>query len=77
MSRGVPRRGDEEGSAMLCSWELMAQWEQHRAVPGEGHMGIRKCLFIMRMVKHWNRLPRRVVGASCLSCLDDIFIKVL
>ena len=32
-------------------------------------LGIRKKLFTTRVVKHWNRLPREVVDALCLSVL--------
>ena len=30
-------------------------------------MGIRKKLFTIRVVKHWHRLPREVVGAPSLE----------
>lgn len=30
-------------------------------------LDIRKSLFTMRVVKHWNRLPGKVVDAQCLS----------
>ena len=36
---------------------------------GEGQMGIGKHVCTMRMIKSWNRLPREVVDAPCLSVL--------
>jgi len=32
------RRGSR-GRCQLCFWKLMAEWEWHRAAPGEGHTG--------------------------------------
>lgn len=44
-------------------------------------LGIRKKLFTTRVVKHWNRLFKKVVDASFLSlfrgCLDNALINVL
>ena len=50
------------------------------AVPEGVRLGLRKHLFTMRMVKHWNRLPREVGAASCLSVfkgnLDSALISM-
>ena len=34
---------------------------------GRFRLGIRKKLFTIRVVKHWHRLPREVVGAPSLE----------
>ena len=38
-----------------------------RLSEGRSRMGIRKKFFTMRVVKHWNGLPREVVEAPSLE----------
>ena len=78
-----PRRGRREGGA-----ELFSLGSRDRT-PGNGsnllqgmlRLDIRKHFFTERVVNHWNRLPREVVDAPCLSVfkrhLDSALNKML
>lgn len=61
-------RRDTEGGAGLCSWELMAGWKGHRALPEEGQMGIGNHFFTVRVLNYWNRLPGEVVWLEPCAC---------
>jgi len=42
---------------------------------------MRKNFFILRVMEHWNRLPREVVKSSSLeifkTCLDEVLCNLL
>lgn len=63
------RRGHVEGGAGLCS--VVTSDRTHGIVTklyqGSFRLNIRKKIITVRMVKHWNRLPSKVVVAPCLS----------
>lgn len=48
---------------------------------GRARLGIRKHFCAVRVVRHWHRLPSRVVGALCLSVftrhLDNALTNML
>ena len=39
---------------------------------GRFRLDIRKKFFTVRMVRHWNRLPREAVNAPCMEALKDM-----
>lgn len=71
----VLSRGSAEGGAHLCSLMGMAKSCASRGFRPD----IRKNLFTV--VRHWNRLPREVIAAPCLSvfkrCLGNYLINML
>lgn len=62
------------------SWcQLYIAWEWHKAVLGEVQTRKEKilyCSFIltMRVVKHWDRLPREVTDAHVCQCSRGMWI---
>ncbi|XP_055554008.1 uncharacterized protein LOC129734474 [Falco cherrug] len=77
------RRGSEEGGADLFS--LGSSVSMHgngsKLCQGRFSLDFRKHFFAESVVKHWNRLPREVVDALCLSVfkrhLDNVLNNML
>lgn len=66
------------GGAGLCSWELMAESKWHKALPGRVRLGVRKPFCIVRLVQHWNKLPREMVDVPWLQTFsNNAFSSVL
>jgi len=77
------RRGRGEGGAELCSLGPSDRMCGKGTKLGHGRfrLGVRKHLFMERVVKPWNRLPREVVNAPSLSVvkrhLDNALYSML
>lgn len=74
------KRGSGEGGAVLFS--LAANDRRENGIKlCQGRLDIREKFCIMRVVRHWNRLPREVVYALCLPvfkrCLDNDLKDIL
>lgn len=55
--------------AELCSWNRWPDGNSPELCQGRVRLGSKKHLFTVRIVKHWNRLPREVVDVPGLSVL--------
>ena len=66
---GFVRRGSGEGGADLFSLASRDRMRGNgsKLRHGRFRLGIRKHFFTKKVVKHWNRLPREVVTAPCMS----------
>jgi len=49
----------------------------HKLKQRKFHLNMRKNFFTLRVMTHWNRLPRGVVGSPSLdifkTCLDEVY----
>ncbi|KAK4815952.1 hypothetical protein QYF61_010446 [Mycteria americana] len=55
-------RGD-----LIALYSFLRRGSGEGAVPKGFRLDIRKHFFTGRVIKHWNRLPREVIDAPCLS----------
>lgn len=64
----LPEEGKKRGQcrSLLPGNQQKDSWEQLRAVPGEVQSKYQEKIFTMRVVKHWNKLPSKVVDAPWL-----------
>lgn len=57
-------------SSLYNQWQDM--WEEHKAAQGRFQLDIRRNFFSRRLVKHWDRLPSRVVDVPCQLVFNSI-----
>lgn len=63
-------------SAPKSQWQDM--WEQHKAASENGQTGHKeKFIYNVKLVKHWERLPSKVVEAANLSVLKRHLDKAI
>jgi len=63
--KGAYRKDREGLFTRVCSDRT--RWNGSKLKEGRFRLGIRKKFFTMRVVKHWNRLPREAVAAPSLA----------
>ena len=70
-------RVQRRSTRMIKGLEHLSYEERLRGWGSWAHQNIRKSFFTLRVIEHWNRLPREVVDSPSLEMLKNCLDKVL
>jgi len=74
LKRAYRKDGDKLFSKARCDWR---RGNSFKLSKGSFRLDIRRKFFMMRVVKHWNLLPREVVEAPFLETFKDRLDRAL